>query len=140
MKPVPARSPERIELDLPADLRYLHIVGACVQELLGHDPAHHVFRHEIEVALHEVCVNIVVHAYDGAPGRLDVALSNDGVELVAQIRDRGRAFDPAAVTPPDLDHGQVHGYGMFMAHALLDEVTYTRTDGVNHWRLTKRWT
>ena len=76
MKRAPARVPERIALDLPADLRYLRIVGLCVQELIGHDPSQHVLQHEIEMALHEICVNIVVHAYDGvSDGRLDVVLS-----------------------------------------------------------------
>jgi serine/threonine-protein kinase RsbW len=141
MRPADASAPERIVLDLPADLRYLHLVGASVQELLGHDAATHVLRHEIETALHEVCVNIVIHAYEGAaPGRLDVELSRSETELVAMLRDRGRPFDTSALKPPDLENGQVHGYGMFMARELLDEVSYTRTDGVNHWRLTKRWT
>lgn len=142
MTPAPARLSERIVLDLPADLRFLRIVGACVQELIGDDPVQHVLEHEIEIALHEICVNIVVHAYEGVSGgRLDLVLSRDGPELVVEIADRGKPFEPAAVTPPDLEHGQVHGYGVFMAHALLDEISYTRThDGVNHWRVVKRWT
>lgn len=134
-------APERLAFDLPADLRYLRLIGASVQELIGPDEAHHVLRHEIEMALHEVCVNIVVHAYDGiADGRLDIVLSKRGAELIAQISDRGKPFDPAALKPPDLEGGQIHGYGMFMAHELVDEVSYTRREGVNHWRLTKRWT
>jgi serine/threonine-protein kinase RsbW len=142
MKRAPARAPERIALDLPADLRYLRIVGLCVQELIGHDPSQHVLQHEIEMALHEICVNIVVHAYDGvSDGRLDVVLSKHGSELVVQISDRGKPFDQSTVKPPDLEAGQVHGYGMFMAQSLADEISYLRThDGVNQWRVVKRWT
>jgi anti-sigma regulatory factor (Ser/Thr protein kinase) len=73
------------------------------------DRAWNLSRDELSL----VCVNIVVHAYEvAAQGRLDVVLSNDGVELVAHLRDRGRAFDPATVKPPELEQGQVHGYGI----------------------------
>lgn len=135
-----ARRPRRVLLDIPADLRHLQLVGACVQAVIGGDGPDHVRRHEIEIAIHEICVNIVVHGHaDREPGQIAIEITNDERELVAQITDAGAPFDAATVAPPDLGSDQVHGYGMFMAHELMDEVTYTRAGDRNHWRLTKRW-
>lgn len=129
----------RIILDMPADLALLRIVGASVQALLAED-ADDLLRHDVEMALQEICVNIVVHAYKGCEdARLHLTLSSGDGELVAELSDGGQPFDPSSAPQPNLAEGQVHGYGMFMVHQLLDEVTYNRRDDRNHWRLTKRW-
>ena len=39
---------------------------------------------------------------------------------------------------PDLDTGQVHGYGLFLVRSLIDDVTYAHSGGENRWELVKR--
>jgi serine/threonine-protein kinase RsbW len=132
----------RLRLELPTDPRFFRIATACVVELVNRGaPAdrRHKLSREAELAVQELCANIATHAYDGrddARFDLDLRLADD--MLHAEFRDRGTLFHAAAEQMPDLEHGQEHGYGLFLIRALVDEVHYANDHGVNHWHLTKR--
>ena len=136
-------SPDTIRVDLPAVYTYLHVAGACIKEVLGQvpdlsDPA--TLSQRVVLAVHEILVNIVDHAYRDQPGgRIAVSLSiaDEPRRLLVELRDGGLAFDIDAVPEPDLDAPQVHGYGIFLARSLLDSVSYTSTPGGNRWLLVK---
>jgi anti-sigma regulatory factor (Ser/Thr protein kinase) len=59
-----------------------------------------------------------------------------------EIRDRAPAFDPLAAAPPDLtrpfSERPIGGLGIHLARSMTDAVEYTREDGENRLRLTKR--
>lgn len=95
-------------------------------------------RGELELAVHEVAINIVDHAFGAdAAGRtysitLDEAGSTQAVTV--QFRDDGAAFETA--TAPNLDEPQVRGYGLFIAEQLTSSLSYERVDETNIWTLT----
>jgi len=132
-----------IGLDLPAEHRYLNVVGACLAAVLEREETlaeRDIVTYNVQLAVQEGCTNIVDHAYEGqAPGRIAVKLTlADGPRrLIVDLYDTGQAFDPALAAAPDLDEPQVHGYGLFLMQALMDEVRYERLADRNHWRLTK---
>jgi len=134
--------PSVVRIDVPADVKYMRVVSACVTELLAardRDTGQSSATDDIVLAVQELCINIVDHAYQGRlDGRisLDFTLSHD--TFVAEFSDDGAPFDPTSVTAPDLESGQVRGYGLFLMMELLDDVTYSSSDGRNHWRLMKR--
>jgi serine/threonine-protein kinase RsbW len=143
---------EVIRVNLPATLKYLNVVSACIAEMVGrleHLPDRATSIYNIQLAVQEVCVNVVEHAYGpdreaargGARGdaRIDIALTleRDPDRLIVELEDAGRSFDPAAVADPDLDGAQVHGYGLFLMRALMDEVVYQPHADGNRWRLSK---
>ena len=53
-----------------------------------------------------------------------------------------KPFDPLAAPAPDLTSTQREpgGVGLHFVRNLMDEVTYTRRDGINHLRMMKRLT
>jgi len=58
----------QLQLTLPADKRYLSLIGACVQELCGtisRLPA--AASYNIELAVNEAVVNVITHAYHDDP-------------------------------------------------------------------------
>ena len=58
-------------------------------------------RHnKIELALHEVCVNVVDHAYGGGPGELTVAGTAADTTVELRVTDTGGAFE---FKPMELD-------------------------------------
>lgn len=132
----------RVQLQLPADPRFFRIATACVAqlvELAAPADRRQALSHDAQLAVQELCANIATHAYagrDDARFDLDLRLAED--VLHADFRDRGTLFDAGGVRPPDLEHGQEHGYGMFLIRALMDDVQYTSDQGENHWHLTKR--
>lgn len=98
------------------------------------------FRHDLLLATHEICANIIDHAYMGDPvGRISIKFSLYSSLWLLQIelRDNGRSFDPETVQQPNLEVPQEHGYGLFLAHLLVDNVNYIHHNGNNIWQLVK---
>ena len=133
--------PDVIRLDLPATYKYLNIIGPSVKAILARlenvvEPD--IVSHRIELAIHEICTNIVEHAYGGQEnGRIEITLSifQEPAHLTIDLRDNGCPFEPATVSEPDLEHGQVRGYGLFLVHKLMNEVSYHRDNQQNYWHL-----
>lgn len=138
---------EVVRLELPANVRYLNILAACIGEMLVRvdglsDPQQTIYN--IQLAVHEGCTNIVDHAYVDDGGRIAVNLMLGWTppQLIIELHDTGRAFDPATIADPNvgdpnLDDPQVRGYGLYLMRQIMDEVIYeTRTEG-NCWRMVK---
>ncbi len=90
--------------------------------------------YKIELALVEICVNIIRYAYPERAGTITVSVALvPGVCL--EIRDSGRPFDPRRVPSPDLDkhvkQGHKSGLGVYLARSLVDEFEYRREGGEN---------
>jgi serine/threonine-protein kinase RsbW len=135
--------PEMIQLDLPARYGYLHILSECIAEMLrtvegiGDQEA---LTYNLQLATHEICTNIVGHAYNGdGEGRIKIALElqPEPLSFKVELHDNGRSFDMEQVPTPDLDEVRIHGYGLFLTHSLMDTVTYTSNNGANRWCLIK---
>jgi serine/threonine-protein kinase RsbW len=134
---------ETIELNIPATHKYLNVVGACLAEVMTRIddlPEAAILTYNVQLAVHEICTNIVEHAYQNtATNRIamTISLAAQPQRLVVELRDTGRAFDLAAVQTPTLDNPQEGGYGLFLVRELMDEVSYDPQPGNNRWRLTK---
>lgn len=138
-----ARQPEVLRLDLPARFTYLHLLGDSIADLLtlvdGVDDAE-TLVYNIQLAAHEVCTNIVNHAYNNSSeGRIAITLTLgfEPPHLMIDLHDTGRTFDPDSVAEPNLDEVRIHGYGLFLIRHLMDTVTYTPEMGHNRWCLVK---
>lgn len=135
-------APDETRLDVPADLRYLGVVGAALQALLAtvlHGEDGEATAYNITLAVHEICTNVIEHAYAGQPGRvmLRFRLTQAPALLEVWIEDTGRAFDPNTVPPPDMSALEQGGMGLFLTHELMDSVQYSAGDTGNCWTLTK---
>jgi serine/threonine-protein kinase RsbW len=90
----------------------------------------------IHLVLDEVVANIINHAYDdSAEHQIRVTLALEGSELGIRVEDDGRAFDPLAAPPPDLDlpleERPVGGLGIHIVRSVMDAVEYQRDGGRN---------
>ncbi len=86
---------------------------------------------DFEAAIGEVLANAVQHSRGE---RIIVQCYFDSGKIIAEIQDRGCGFStPAAIAAPA--GGAPHGYGLFIAHSLLDKVEYL--DGGRTVRLVK---
>jgi serine/threonine-protein kinase RsbW len=75
---------------------------------------------DINAAVSEACNNVVVHAYEGTEGPMDVYLWIQPTELEVIVRDRGVGIRPN-VPEPGLE---VQGLGLSLIQALTDRVEF----------------
>ena len=97
---------------------------------------------KIELALHEIFVNVVRHAYPQREGETTVRLWNNGGILYMEIRDRGIPFNPSERPPFDLGEkirmGTSGGFGIFLYKTLMDGYSYKRDSDENILTIYKR--
>jgi anti-sigma regulatory factor (Ser/Thr protein kinase) len=93
-------------------------------------------RLKVELALHEICVNIVRYAYPrGRKGDMAVRIWRDQDSLFIEVRDRGVPFNPVRKRNPDLmvklRRGVPGGLGVYFFKTLMDGLSYRRAGGQN---------
>ena len=130
-------------LVLPTDLAELAVLETQIAKLIACAPAiedAEIVQYNLWLAAHELCVNIIKHAYAGEPGEFVVTfrLCDDPLHVEITSEDQGRnAFDFSEWAPPDLTDPPIHGLGIFLMRQLMDWVEYEHTATGSHWRLVK---
>ncbi len=104
-------------------------------------PARLVF--EVNLALEEILTNVISYAYDDRVEHdIVVRLTMQPGELVVQVEDDGRAFNPLDVAGPPLDVSlqdrQIGGLGLHLVRKVIDDLQYRRCDGKNILVMIKR--
>lgn len=88
------------------------------------------------LCLEEAVTNVIKYAF-ADPGEHDVAVEArlDAAELVLEVSDGGRTFDPLSAPAPnfDLPHEErpVGGLGIHLLRKLTDRMAYERAGGRN---------
>ena len=124
------------ELRVAADLKEIDHVRAFLLDTIAGLPLDEEARLKIELALHEICVNIVRYAYPrGRKGDMIVRIWRDDGSLMIEVRDRGIPFNPVRKKNPDLmvklRRGVPGGLGVYFFKTLMDGLTYRRAAGQN---------
>lgn len=117
------------------------VTQAChALDNLPPEPAGADFVYLVELAVSEICTNIIRHAYPKKPGRINGIITLFPIGIQIDLFDNGESFDPASVppylsNPMDLVEG---GYGLYIVRQVMDLVQYEpETPRGNHWKLIK---
>lgn len=137
-----AMGSDTIALQIPADLAFVHLISRCACGVLERYEMlvdAEVTLYNLELAIQEISVNIVTHAYTDSQGHVltTVRCDEDARQLIVTLEDEGQSFDPTAVADPELGTLQEHGFGLFLARELLDDLSYESIGKRNRWRLCK---
>lgn len=93
---------------------------------------------QVVLAVHELCANIVEHAYAGLPGEINVEVVCESDLLIIIIRDSApRAYAAPSIQKPDPLTLPESGWGMYILDQIMDHVDYRRAPFGNEWRLWK---
>lgn len=95
------------------------------------------------MATDEACANIVEHAYGGEDkGDIEVTVRVEPGVCTTTLVDSGRPFDPSSVPPPPVapDPATIKpgGLGLHLMRKIMDEVSFSFTDGRNVLTMVKR--
>lgn len=89
----------------------------------------------VELAVHEVAMNIVDHSVGIGGGEFSITGECDELALRVRTFDAGEAFARSNYSRPKFDEPQVRGYGLFIAEQIADSVRYDRVGDQNQWEL-----
>lgn len=134
---------EQVSLRIANDLAELTRVAERVDDFCAaHNvPADCAFK--LNVALEELLTNTMSYGFDDTlRHEIAITVARAGDEIVAEISDDARPFDPLTAPAPDLDstieERRVGGLGVHLVKTLMDKVVYAYRDGRNRVTLRKR--
>ncbi len=97
----------------------------------------------ISLALDEIITNIISYGYDDRKEHeISIQLSRQPGELILQIEDDGRRFNPLdfpqADTESALDDRQIGGLGIYLVRSVMDDMEYGRHNEKNCLTMKKK--
>ncbi|MBN1609823.1 MAG: ATP-binding protein [Polyangiaceae bacterium] len=95
------------------------------------------FSNELMSAVGEAFNNIVIHAYGGRGGTIELRLTYDEEQVTVELLDDGVPFDFDGVPELDLRSAHEKGMGVHIIRSFVDEAQY-RPGPPNVLALTKR--
>ena len=118
----------QLELEVKAKLENLAVIGDFITEAmkkLGIEEE----TFQVQLAVDEACTNIIEHAYSGESEKpIKILCSMSGNNLVIDIRDWGKPFDPDSIPQPDIEselfERKLGGRGIFLMKQMMHEVRY----------------
>lgn len=96
----------------------------------------------LNLALEEAATNVVLYAYEGGEGIIDIDAVYTPEYLKFIITDAGIPFDPTqkedADTTLSAEERPIGGLGIFLVRQIMDTIAYERKDGHNILTLIKK--
>jgi serine/threonine-protein kinase RsbW len=135
-------APEWKELRVKADLAEIERVRDFLRQRMHGIIIAEEETMKLELALHEILVNIVMYAYPDGEGDVTIRIRSDEGNFCIEIRDRGIPFNPDEIPPIDLERkiqlGTGGGLGIHLFKTLMDEYSYKRDGDENILTICKR--
>ena len=87
---------------------------------------------ELVVSTNEAITNILNHGYNHQAGDIEITVGCQNRNLIIQLRDNAKPFDPTTVPKPDitlpLEERTPGGLGVHMMREFTDELSYRTTN------------
>ena len=134
---------EKIAFELKNNLSEIERLSQIVTEFGGLNNLSPKVLFAVNLALEEILTNIISYGYeDNNEHVIVIRLSLKDEELVAEVEDDGRPFNPLEVPEPDisrpLEDRKIGGLGIHLVRNLMDGLEYRRYGGKNISVMKKR--
>ena len=121
---------------LKNDLHEIHRLAEFLTGFLTKNNISQEIIMDINLCLEEAVTNIISYGFgDGAEHTITITLTRESDQLVCEVRDAGKAFNPLDHPMPDIDlpleRRPIGGLGIFFVRELADEVEYRRAGPEN---------
>ena len=124
----------------------LQAIATAVEDLGHREGWGESLTFKVNLVLDELASNIISHG--GQEGRrnpdIEIEIASRSDELVIEISDDGRPFDPLGDAPPaaviddDTQTAPVGGLGLHLVKSMVDSLSYRHEDGRNRVVLVAR--
>lgn len=128
-------------LKVKSELSELKKVRAFLKEALeGRDVSEKNY-YIMDLALVEVCINIIKYAYPKNKGTIYLQSWIEKNKVFFEIKDDGIPFDPRSIKKPDIseiiEKEKKGGLGVFLIRSLMNSVEYHRKKDQNVLLMSK---
>ena len=135
-------SEKQFELTVEARLENLAKIGSFIDETMRQYHIEGVKTiYAVQLSVDEACTNIIEHGYADKAGKIVIRCVLLDEKFVVDIMDWGEYFDPTKIPTPDVESGvderKVGGLGIYFMRENMDEVSYSRHDGMNLLTIAK---
>lgn len=124
---------DRFEIVVPGSPRHLRAVRSMLRAAAENLKDVHLSDRalaDLQLALHEACINAIRHGEKDRPHPLlRVAIIVETDRLTVEVRDHGPGFDPEQVPVPDGAALREGGYGVHIMKKSVDAVAVRREGG-----------
>lgn len=124
-----------LKLSITNEMSELERLYATVNQFLARHKTPYRSGYAVNLAIEELVVNVIRYAYvDDDQHTIEIGLGIIAEQIILEIRDSGRPFDPRTAPPhdPDVEDLEVGGLGLTLVLDIVDALTYRREDGKNH--------
>ena len=131
-----SKAPDNIvKLSIKNEMSELEGLYAEVNEFLTAHKVPYRSGYAVNLALEELAVNVIRYAYvDDEVHDIEIGVGIVDEQIILELRDAGRPFDPRAAPPHDVDADDLEpgGLGLTLVLDMVDALTYRREDEKNH--------
>ena len=131
----------------PGTLDALEPIRKYVESVAQSAGLDHKAIYKLCLAVDEIATNVVIHGYEeaGLNGDLTIGSSVENDNLVIELEDHGKPYDPNFHDLPDaedlaqrLESREIGGLGIFLALDGVDDIQYASTAKANVHRFIVR--
>ncbi len=103
-----------------------------------------VDRHQVTLAVEEVCANLIIHSHACNPKEeIHLEVKELNKKIIVEITDKGDAFNLLEYKVPDLsqviEEKRKGGIGILLVKKIMDEIEFESKNGKNICRLIKNF-
>lgn len=132
------------KLNLSCSTAALAELRSFLQQQLAVFKLSEVDRHQVTLAVEEVCANLIIHSHACNPKEeihLEVKQLNE--KIIVEITDKGDAFNLLEYEVPNLsqviEEKRKGGIGIYLVKKIMDEIQFESKNGKNICRLIKNF-
>lgn len=130
------------EIKISNDLNEITVLASFIEELGEELSLPFETTMNINLALEEAVVNIIMYAYPVQEQHtILLRVTYTEKQLVFLLTDKGTSFDPTQADEVDvtlsLEERPIGGLGIFLIRSIMNEISYQRIDNENHLIMKK---
>lgn len=133
------------KIEIAAQTEDLKDVRGFVLSFLSDVGLQKTTKHQIILAIDEVCANIIIHSDQANPKKsISLVLSFDAIksELNVSIKNHGKSFDYKSYHEPVISQliaqRKKGGIGLYLVRKIMDNIDFLTEGGLNITTLTKK--
>jgi anti-sigma regulatory factor (Ser/Thr protein kinase) len=125
------------------DLAELETLADAVVHYCRENRISDEISYEVRLALEEAVSNTIKYGYeDQQIHMIHIRIGNENHDLILEIEDDARAFNPLEAPDPDLllpvEKKPIGQLGIYLMRAVMDDIDYKRTGDKNILQMKKR--